>query len=477
MVTAQAAKKLNVSGSQPSSRGWVWDAQTLKDYRQATSAWLNGECQTMLADLDDTFTPETVAKLQKSSRSFAPKGLEAVEQAAAQTDFSVLELGGSTPPEAIRALARKVDEIERRLETICPAGIYQQTGAAFEGTPDHIATYEQRLSTLSLWDQVNFFHWLRGQYRQRRDQLTHAVQQQLAEAQPFHTIDGHPFPIAPLTQPLKAILEELGASLASGRLSSRDSIPVPGYPESVNTYLFMGQYADGWRRLEALGQYIERAQPTSFWARFHTAHSHWAERLRDYQRAAIACESLESFVGDAPSPAWQGAKATRANLEQLRGLVEGGLQQVVNAEIDQGAEKLIEALQAEVEAAAKFNTLPDEIGTLRQAVEAELKFIIDTERLHALSRVLTAKRRSQLTVPPLSKTYIETKTSYEAFNVQVIETGRRYFEGAGKETTWDRWVEIYLALFGDRYTISPEDETALQELEGMKLIERTVKLR
>lgn len=453
------------------------DAQTLKDYRQATSAWLNGECQTMLTDLGGTFTPETVGKLQKQSRSFAPKNLEAVEQAAEQADFSALELGGSTPPETVRALARQVDQVERSLETICPPGVYQQTGAVFECTADHIATLEQRISSLSLWEQVHFYHWLRDQYQQRRDQLAHAVRQQLADAQPLKTLVDHPFPIAPLTQPLKAIQEELGASLASGGLSSRDSIPIPGYPQNANTYLYMGQYADGWHRLEALDQYVGRAQPTSFWARFQAARSRWAERLHDYQRAVTTWESLAVFVGDASSPAWRKAKAVRANLEQLRALVEGGLQQVVNAEIDRGAERLIEALEAEVEAAAKFHTLPGEIETLRQAVEVELEAIVDTERLHALSRVLTVKRRSQLTVPPLAATYIETKAAYEAFNVQVVETGRRYFEDAGKEITWNRWVEIYLALHVGCYTISPQDETALRELEEMKLIERTVRLR
>ena len=126
------------------------DAQTLKDYRQATSAWLNGECQTMLADLGDIFTPETVTKLEKHSRSFAPKNLKAVEQAAAQADLSVLELGGSTPPETIRALVCQVDQIERGLENICPPGVYQQTGADYECTTDHIAVVEQQVSTLSL---------------------------------------------------------------------------------------------------------------------------------------------------------------------------------------------------------------------------------------------------------------------------------------------------------------------------------------
>jgi len=453
------------------------DAQTLKDYRQATSAWLNGECQAMLTDLSDTFTPETVGKLQKQTSSFAPKDLEEVERVAAQTDLSALELGGSAPPETIRRLVCQVDEIERRLGTICPAGVYQQTGATCDCTTDRIAAYEPRLSTLSLWEQVHFFHWLRSQYRNRRDQLAHAVRQQLSEAEALKTIDGHPFPIAPLTQPLKAILEELGASPASGVLSSRGAIPLPGYPQSVNTYIFMGQYASAWQRLEALGQLVERALSTSFWARFQAARSSWIERLRDYESATTAWESLARFVGEAPSPAWQGAKATRAHLEQLRALVEGGLQQAVVAEADRGAEKLMEALTEEVEAAAKFRTLPEETGTLRQTVEAELRVIIDETRLHALSRVLSAKRRSQLTMPSLAATYIVTKAAYEAFNVQVVETGRRYFEGAGKQTSWDRWVEIYAALHDSRYVISLEDEMALRELEEMKLIERTVRLR
>jgi hypothetical protein len=453
------------------------DPQALKDYRQATSTWLSGECQTLLADLGDTFTPETVAKLQKQSSSFAPKDLEAVEHDAAQADFRVLKLGGDAPSESVRALVHQIDEIERRLKIICPPGIYQQTGETFECTTDHIATYEGHISTLSLWHQVHFYHWLRGQYRQRRDQLSHAVSQQLAEAEILKTLDGQPFPIAPLTQPLKAIAEELKASLASGSLSSRGAISLEGYPQSVNTYLFMGQYANAWHRLEALGQYVERAQPTSFWARFQTTRTTWTERLQDYQRAVTAWESLESFVDDAPSPAWQEAKAIRANLEQFRALVEGGLEQVVTAEFNQGASKLIGVLEDEVEAAVKFQTLPDQIDTLRQDVQAELQAIIDQMRLQALSRVLAAKRRSLLTIPALAETYAETKTAYEAFNVQVLQTGRRYFDDAGKETPWDRWVEIYQALREERYTISPEDDTALRELEEMKLIERTVRLR
>jgi len=453
------------------------DSQTLKDYRQATSAWLNGECQNLLADLGDTFTPETVGKLRKQSTSFAPRDLEKIEQIGAEMDFSVLDLGGSAPPATVTKLARQVAEVERLLQAICPPGVYQQTGAPFEASVDAIATYEQQLTAWSLWRQVHFFHWLREQYGRRREQLAHAVSDQLAQADGYKTIDGNPFPIAPLTMPLKAIREEVTASPATGGLSSRSALPVEGYPQSVNTYIFMVQYANAWHRLEGLGRYVERSQPTSFWVRFQAARNRWAERIRDYQHAAAAWESLTRFMGDATSPAWVAARPVRARLEQLRLLVEGGLEQAVLAEVDQGPETLIDTLEAEVRAADKFQDLLQEIGDLRQAVEAELQAIIDTGRLQALGRVLTAKRRSQLTPPTMGDTYAETKAAFEAFNMQVVETGRRYFEGAGKQTTWDHWLEIYSALIDGRYTIKPEDQSALQELEEMKLIERTVKLR
>jgi hypothetical protein len=454
------------------------DSQTLKDYRQATSAWLNGECQNLLDNLGDILASDAITKLKKQSTSFAPKDLEAVEQEAKQADFSVLKQGGSTPPEAIHKLAQQIDKIERLLNKICPPSIYQQTGEInLNFTTDHLAAYEQRLNTFSLWETIHFYHWLREQFNQRRQQLGHAINQQLAEAERLNTIDGHPFPTAPLTMPLKTILNEVNATLGAGGLSSRGFIEVPGYPQSVNTFLFMEQFGNAWQRLETLRQYVERAQPTSFWARFQAVRSQWVERLKDYDHAATAWDTLAKFVGEANSPAWVGAKALKANLDQFKALAEGSLRDVVNAEISQGEEKLIEVLEEEVQATAKFQSLPAQISELRQAVEAELKAIIDQDRIQALSKILAVKRRSQLTVPPLAKTYSETKTAYEVFNIQVVEIGRRYFEDASKETAWDKWVEIFIALRDGQYVISDEDEIALRELEEMKLIERTVKLK
>lgn len=453
------------------------DAQTLKGYREAASAWLNNECKAMLADLSDAFTNETVTKLQKHSNSFAPKDLGAAEQAAQHADWSVLDVGGGISPENLRALARQIAIVEGNLGKVCPPGTYRGTGEKFECITDRIATYEKRLNELPLWEHVNFLHWLREQYRQRREQLAHAIQQELAEAESLKIIDGCPFPIAPLTMPLKAILEEMVATLVSGGLSSRGAIPVPGFPQSVNTYIYMGQYANAWSRLEALGQYVERGQPTSFWVRFQAARSQWTSRLRDYQNATTIWDSLTRFMGEASSPAWSGAKPTRANLEQFRALVEGELERTINTEASHGVEKMIETLEEEVKTADKFRDLPAQITVLRKNVESELRALIDETRLHALTRVLTAKRRSQLQVPGLAATYTETKAAFEQFNVQIAQTGKSYFEGADKQIPWERWVEIYTALHEGRYSISPEDDIALRELEEMKLIERTVKLR
>lgn len=452
------------------------NGQTIKDYRQATSTWLNGECQTLLADLADAFTPETVQRLKKQSASFAPKELEKVEEIAAKVDFSVLEQGGAAPPSAIAALARQIDEMERLLQGISPPGIYQQTGVIFEMTVDQISSREQQLPTASLWEQMHFYHWLRSQYRQRREQLAHAVTDQLAQTTGLETIDGHPFPAAPLTLPLKAIQEELNASLAMGGLSSRSALRAPGYPESVNTYLFMGQYASAWQRLEALGKFVERTQPTSFWARYQATRTQWGQHLQSYQHATTSWGALSQFVGEAASPAWASARPIKAKLEQFRALVDGGLVQAVNAEADHGAEKLIDTLEEEVRAAGKYRDLPQQIGDLRQAVEDELQALIDRKRLQALTQVLTARRRSRPAVPSIGKTYSDTKSAYEAFNVQVAEMGRQQFEGAGRQTTWEQWQEIYELLLDEKYVMKPEDDVALRELEEMKLVRRTVRL-
>jgi hypothetical protein len=432
----------------------------------------------MLVELGDAVTRETITRLQKQASSFATKTLDEVSQIAGQIDWSPFDAEGTPGPDAVRALVERIDMIEQKLNSLCPVGVYQQTGAKFECTADRIPMYETRLSTLSLWEHVQFLHWLRGLYRRRRDELAHAISQQLMEAESLGTLDGQPFPIGPLTMPLKALHDELVASLTTGGLTSRGAVPVPGYPQPVNMYLYMTQYTNAWQRLEALARLIEKAQPESFWARFQAARMKWAETLALYQSAARDWNALEQFVGKATSPAWSNARPVRSSLSALRGLVEGGLQQAVNAEVaNHGPEKMIEALKAEVDAAAKFHSLPDQIRELRQAVEKELTDIIDQTRLQALGRVLIAKRRSQLPMPKQAATYAESQAAFEAFNVKVIETGRSYFEEAGQRTTWDRWVEIYVALRDGKYAVSPDDETALRELEDMKLIERTVKLK
>ena len=188
--------------------------------------------------------------------------MAAVEQSTAKADFSFLEADNAAPSaEALRILVQRIAEIEQKLNTICPPGIYQQTGAKkYECLPERIQYFEQRLASLPIWEHVHFLHWLGGLYRQRREELTHAVSQQLIEAESnLKTMGGYPFPISPLTIPLKVIFDELQTPLNTGTLTSRGAIPVPGYPQPVNMYIFLGNYADGWQRLEALGGLIEES--------------------------------------------------------------------------------------------------------------------------------------------------------------------------------------------------------------------------
>jgi hypothetical protein len=323
---------------------------------------------------------------------------------------------------------------------------------------------------------MQFYRWLRTRYRERSDQLQNAIQTQLAEAETLKTVQGYPFPIAALTQPLKMIQEELQASPAASGLSSRGVLAIPGFPIRFSNYVFNGKYADAWRRLDALGGYVERAQPTSFWYRFAAARSAWERRLQEYKTAAAAWELLTRFMEAASSPAWLGAKATRSRLDQIRRLAEGALVDTVTAEAEQGPERLLEALEAEVTAASKFQDLPTDISKLRQSIETELHSILDETRLQALGRALRPLGKEPPVPPGMGETYAETKTAFEAFNVGVAEAGKRRFEEAGGEITWAQWMRIYTRLRDDRYKTAPEDEPSLRELEKMKLIVRKVML-
>ena len=91
--------------------------------------------------------------------------------------------------------------------------------------------------------------------------------------------------------------------------------------------------------------------------------------------------------------------------------------------------------------------------------------------------MLTAKRRSQPTVPPLGATYTESKATYQAFNVRIAEMGRAYFEDGGKQTTFEQWQEVFRQLLDGRYVNKPEDSAMVRELEEMKLVEFTLRLR
>jgi len=61
--------------------------------------------------------------------------------------------------------------------------------------------------------------------------------------------------------------------------------------------------------------------------------------------------------------------------------------------------------------------------------------------------------------------------------VQVNELGKTLFEGAKQVTTWALWLEIYQELSTQRYQLRPDHQTALNELEQLGVIVRTVKLR
>ena len=77
----------------------------------------------------------------------------------------------------------------------------------------------------------------------------------------------------------------------------------------------------------------------------------------------------------------------------------------------------------------------------------------------------------------VQNSYTESKRAYELFNNKVMDAGKTRFEGKGKKTNWELWVEIYTTLSSGKQVKNPEYDACFDELEHMGLIERTVRLK
>ena len=59
----------------------------------------------------------------------------------------------------------------------------------------------------------------------------------------------------------------------------------------------------------------------------------------------------------------------------------------------------------------------------------------------------------------------------------IDKRGRELLEGSGHATNWELWTELFVALRDGKYRPKADQADNLGELEKMKLIERTVRLK
>jgi hypothetical protein len=460
------------------------DRTMLEARRQSASTWLEGECKDAIKTLTDLF-PTQAGILLNNNYPTAKQQLSSAEAKIQQvsSDHLTAEIDGFTD-DSLNTVVAQVRDIEEHILGVCPLEIGETT-QAFDCSPARIPSFENRYATLSLWERVAFLAWLKKTFLETRDEMIQEIEDLLTEAATLDDAEGHPFPVAPVTLPLKAIKSELENAVkgpvAAGTQTRMATIPVAIYVLLIDQYLVNSQYEHAWKRMDALKDLISKERPGSFFARFKKLYEQWAKAVKDFKSADSAWQSLSDFAADAPPEVQSMLNPLKLEVQKFRGLVVGGLKQQIQSQIDQVPEtELMKSLETEVVATAQaLQGLPQQINEKLEALKAELRKVIRQKELRALNRVLNADGKPAKAEPSPAATYGATKASYEAFNGQVSQEGVSHFEGAGRSVHFGLWVDISGDLEAGTYDEDqhPDHADAIRELKGMKLIRSRLELR
>lgn len=460
------------------------DRAMLEGRRQSASTWLEGECKDAIKKLTDLFPTQTGILLNNNYPT-AKQQLSMAEQRIKQvsSDHLTADIDGLTE-ESLRTVVEQILDIEECIVGVCPLDIGETT-LTFDCSPARILSFENRYGTLSLWERVAFFGWLKTTFLETRDEMIDEIDHLLSEAGTLDEAEGQPFPVAPVTLPLKAIKSELETAVkgpaAAGTQTRMATIPVASYTLMIDQYLVNSQYEHAWKRMDALKDLISKERPGSFFARFKKLHEQWAKAVKDYTQAVASWQPLSEFAADAPPTIHSSLNPLQLEVQKFRGLVEGGLKQQIQSQIDQVAEtELLQSLETEVVATAQaVQGLPQQVNEKREELEATLRQVIRQKDLRALNRVLTTTGKPAKAEPTPVATYGATKSQYEAFNGQVAREGSSQFEDAGKVVHFSLWVDISSDLEAGTYDEEqhPDHADAISDLKGMKLIRSKLELR
>ncbi len=440
--------------------------------RALIKQWLQSEAPTLISEIRDIF-PARTNELEVNNLRMAKIYLEQADSIAAQLQLGFIE-NGDMDDQAFKKLVKNVYAFEEMIKKICPLDPYQ----SFNFSADQIKSYQDNYNNLSLWEKIHFLRWLRSHYIDKQNQIVSAVDDQLGEAASYKNYQDKPFPTAPLTQALRMIQNEVQAPIAGGTQTSMGWLQITEYPLKISQYFVANQYVEGWKRLEKLEAYSAKTGPSSLWQRFVRQYEEWKAIVNLYLQAKQAWDGLNAFMKDAPEPAKTSLNELRKVYQALEDLVDDGLEHIIQGQISaKPGLALMDALEAEVSAANKYQGLAGRISALWDEIRQKLRDKINAKRLEALNHALRADGKSEWIAPEGKATYQQTVEAYESFNAQVDQQGKSLFEGKGRKTNWELWVEIYTKLDAGMYTPALERDEIVSELCQIGLLVRSISLK
>ena len=320
------------------------DQTLLETRRESASRWLKDECKGEIKELQGLFPAQSMALL---NGDYPEAGLllTQAEQKIGALDFSVADAGDASVELAgLRPLVKGIADAEQLLIRVCPIDI-GEAEPEFRCSSEQIAHYEARYAGLSLWEKTSFLDWLRRELLATRQEIIEEIDGILGEAAALSVVEGMPFPVAPLTLPLKAVrleLEDAVKGPGQGSQTRRPVIQAGSYGLLIDQYLAQPRYEDAWKRMRALRQLVDRAEPGSFFARFAALRDRWGTAVAAFARAMLDSQALFQFVSDAPPEVTARFAGLRREFTKYDGLVRGGLEQSIMAQT--GEDRVAELL-------------------------------------------------------------------------------------------------------------------------------------
>jgi len=460
------------------------DQNQMEIRREAASKWLKNECKEAIKNCEGLF-PTQAGILLNASYPDASLKLEDAEKKIEAVDFKILIAPSvnSLPEDAFAGLVAQVLQVENLIIKVCPLDIGSKN-VGFDCVAAQIGQFERKYNSLSLWRKVSFLSWLKKQFLSKREILLSEINRIIKDSNDLKLVSGKPFPIVPLTLPLKSIQNELENALkgvGSPSMTRKATIKAGNYTLLIDQYLVDSKYESAWERLSALGDLVFPDMSDSFYSKYVALRNRWESVIQTFESTNGVWKQLSDFTKDAPQEILSDLSGIKSEIQKYNGMISGGLESQIQSQCDDTSEdELLTMLDDEVDACeSKLRPIQQKIFDRLDTIKSDLRNIIRRTQLQALNKLLQSEGKSIMEEPKAEETYQKTKMAYESFNTRVIADGNNVFEKSGHPVSFELWVDIYKGLSAGTYSEEehPDHDEAIKALKKMKLIRTRLELR